>query len=80
MHPVNWTREDPKSMLEAAKENTVGYAVFDRNNNQLKEINLRVPANLTIQQQELRKAAQKIESLKKLWVHSIKLNTGRDYE
>ena len=80
MHPIKWDVETPREMLEASTmAGTAGYAVFDRVSGLYKFMNLSssvLPAN----QLELRRSAQKIHSLNKLWEHSIKLNTGKDYE
>jgi hypothetical protein len=84
VHPINYAKEEPKDMYEALIENCVGYAVLDRKTSAYKSVMLgsgsgsetSMPNSLF----QMRRAAQKIYSLKKLWNHQIKLNTGRDYE
>ena len=71
-------------MFEAQIENCVGYALLDRKTSAYKSVMLgsgfSSETSMPNSQLQMRRAAQKIYSLRKLWNHQIKLNTGRDYE
>ncbi len=46
VHPINWAREEPKSMSQAGNE--VGYAVFNRLTSEYTNVNLSPPKNVTL--------------------------------